>query len=119
MGRKPCIRGLRVTVGIIVGLVAAARSQEEISRLYPYVEEDDIREALSYVAWRVEEREEWHVLSKAGLARAYSDHEPDFATSLVRERAARGSREKFERALSKVLDAEPESNDRLSPRNAE
>ena len=57
MGGKPCIRGLRVTVGTIVGLVAAGRSHEEILRLYPYLADDDIREALSYAAWRVEELE--------------------------------------------------------------
>ena len=57
MGGKPCIRGLRVTVGTIVGLVAAGRSHEEILRLYPYLEAEDIREALTYAAWRVEERE--------------------------------------------------------------
>jgi len=48
MGGKPCIHGLRVTVGTIVGLVAAGRSKEEILRLYPYLEEPDIAEALSY-----------------------------------------------------------------------
>lgn len=57
MGGKPCIRGLRVTVGTIVGLVAAGRSREEILRLYPYLEEADIAEALSYAAWRAEEIE--------------------------------------------------------------
>ena len=57
MGGKPCIRGLRVTVGTIVGLVAAGHSHEEILRLYPYLADDDIREALSYAAWRVEELE--------------------------------------------------------------
>ena len=57
MGGKPCIRGLRVTVGTVVGLVAAGRSQDEILRLYPYLAADDIREALSYAAWRVEELE--------------------------------------------------------------
>ena len=57
MGGKPCVRGLRVTVGTIVGLVAAGRSQDEILRLYPYLAADDIREALSYAAWRVEELE--------------------------------------------------------------
>ena len=57
MGGKPCIRGLRVTVGTIVGLVAAGRSDDEILRLYPYLAADDIREALSYAAWRVEELE--------------------------------------------------------------
>jgi uncharacterized protein (DUF433 family) len=57
MGGKPCVRGLRVTVGTIVGLVAAGRSAAEILVLYPYLEEDDIREALAYAAWRVEEVE--------------------------------------------------------------
>ncbi len=57
MGGKPCIRGLRVTVGTLVSLVAAGRSADEILRLYPYLEADDIREALSYAAWRVEEIE--------------------------------------------------------------
>jgi uncharacterized protein (DUF433 family) len=57
MGGKPCIRGMRVTVGMIVGLVASGKSHAEILALYPYLEEDDIREALSYAAWRVEETE--------------------------------------------------------------
>ncbi|TMB47498.1 MAG: DUF433 domain-containing protein, partial [Deltaproteobacteria bacterium] len=45
MGGRPCIRGLRVTVGTIVGLVGAGRSNEEILKLYPYLEEPDIAEA--------------------------------------------------------------------------
>ena len=57
MGGKPCIRGLRVTVGTIVGLIAAGHSKEEILRLYPYLEEPDISEALAYAAWRAEEIE--------------------------------------------------------------
>ena len=57
MGGKPCIRGMRVTVGTIVGLVASGHSREEILRLYPYLEADDISEALSYAAWRVEDIE--------------------------------------------------------------
>jgi uncharacterized protein (DUF433 family) len=57
MGGKPCIRGLRVTVGAIVGLVASGHSHEEILRLYPYLAAEDIRETLSYAAWRVEELE--------------------------------------------------------------
>ena len=57
MGGKPCIRGLRVTAGTVVGLVASGRSDDEILRLYPYLAADDIREALSYAAWRVEELE--------------------------------------------------------------
>ena len=57
MGGKPCIRGLRVTVGTIVGLVATGHQEEDILRLYPYLEADDIHEALSYAAWRAEEIE--------------------------------------------------------------
>jgi uncharacterized protein (DUF433 family) len=57
MGGKPCIRGLRITVGTIVGLVASGRSIPDILAAYPYLEEADIREALAYAAWRVEETE--------------------------------------------------------------
>ena len=57
MGGKPCIRGMRVTVGTLVGLVASGRTHEEILREYPYLEADDIVEALSYAAWRAEEVE--------------------------------------------------------------
>jgi len=57
MGGKPCIRGMRVTVGTVVGLVASGRSSDEILNAYPYLEPDDISEALSYAAWRVEEAE--------------------------------------------------------------
>jgi uncharacterized protein (DUF433 family) len=57
LGGKPCLRGLRVTVGTVVELVAAGRSVREILALYPYLEEEDIREALAYAAWRVEEVE--------------------------------------------------------------
>ena len=55
MGGKPCIRGLRVTVGTLVGLVAAGRTRKEILQLYPYLEAEDIDQALAYAAWRVEE----------------------------------------------------------------
>lgn len=54
MGGKPCIRGMRVTVGTIVGLVAAGYSTADILKAYPYLEEEDIRAALAYAAWRVE-----------------------------------------------------------------
>ena len=57
MGGKPCIRGMRVTVGMIVGLIASGHSFEEILLAYPYLEEEDLREALRYAAWRVEEIE--------------------------------------------------------------
>ena len=48
MGGKPCIRGMRVTVGTIVGLLASGHDDEEILELYPYLEADDIKAALSY-----------------------------------------------------------------------
>ena len=57
MGGKACIRGLRVTVGTIVGLLSEGRSREEILKAYPYLEPQDIDEALAYAAWRLEERE--------------------------------------------------------------
>ncbi len=57
MGGKPCIRGLRVTVGMIVGLVAAGHTRHDILEMYPYLEDEDIHEALRYAAWRVEEME--------------------------------------------------------------
>ena len=57
MGGKPCIRGLRVTVGTIVGLFASGHSADEILKLYPHLEEEDLPEALAYAAWRAEEIE--------------------------------------------------------------
>jgi len=57
MGGKPCLRGLRVTVGTVIGLLAAGRSRDDILRAYPYLEPGDIDAALAYAAWRVEERE--------------------------------------------------------------
>ncbi|MDG2990155.1 DUF433 domain-containing protein [Candidatus Synechococcus calcipolaris G9] len=57
MGGKPCIRGLRVTVGTIVGLVASGQSLENILMAYPYLERDDILAVLAYAAWRAEEYE--------------------------------------------------------------
>jgi uncharacterized protein (DUF433 family) len=57
MGGKPCIRGMRVTVGMLVGLVASGKRTEEILELYPYLEEEDIPQALAYAAWRAEEVE--------------------------------------------------------------
>ena len=57
MGGKPCIRGQRVTVGMIVGQIAAGRSIDELLTDYPYLEREDILEALRYAAWRAQERE--------------------------------------------------------------
>ena len=57
MGGKACIRGMRVTVGTVMGLLAAGRSRAEILKAYPYLEREDIDQALAYAAWRLEERE--------------------------------------------------------------
>jgi uncharacterized protein (DUF433 family) len=57
MGGKPTIRGMRVTVGMIIGLIASGHNTNEILKAYPYLEAEDIREALMYAAWRVEEIE--------------------------------------------------------------
>jgi uncharacterized protein (DUF433 family) len=57
MGGKPCIRGMRVTVGMIIGLIASGAEREEILRLYPYLDAEDVTAALAYASWRSEERE--------------------------------------------------------------
>jgi uncharacterized protein (DUF433 family) len=57
MGGKACIRGLRVTVGMIVGQLAAGQTTEGLLADYPYLEREDIAQALQYAAWRSEERE--------------------------------------------------------------
>jgi uncharacterized protein (DUF433 family) len=57
MGGKACIRGMRVTVGMIVGQLAAGRDMDAILADYPYLEREDITQALRYAAWLAEERE--------------------------------------------------------------
>lgn len=57
MGGKACIRGMRVTVGMVVGQIGAGRSIDEILADYPYLNREDIMQALRYAAWRAEERE--------------------------------------------------------------
>jgi uncharacterized protein (DUF433 family) len=57
MGGKPCIRGMRVTVGMIVGMLAEGHTSADVIQLYPYLEAEDIAQALSYAALRSEERE--------------------------------------------------------------
>jgi len=57
MGGKPCIRGMRVTVGAIVGQIGAGRSLEQVLDDYPYLEREDLLQAMRYAAWRAEERE--------------------------------------------------------------
>ena len=57
MGGRPCIRGLRVTVGTILGLLAAGQTEAQILAAYPYLELGDVQAALAYAAWRTQETE--------------------------------------------------------------
>ena len=57
MGGKPCVRGMRVTVGMIVGQIGAGRSIEQLLAEYPYLEREDVLQALRYAAWLAEQRE--------------------------------------------------------------
>lgn len=57
MGGRACIRGMRVTVGMIVNQIGAGRSADDLLLDYPYLEREDIMQALRYAAWRAEERE--------------------------------------------------------------
>lgn len=57
MGGKPCVRGMRVTVGMIIGQIGVGHSIEDLLADYPYLEREDILQALLYAAWRMEERE--------------------------------------------------------------
>lgn len=57
MGGKPCIRSMRVTVGTLVGLMASGKTIDEVLAAYPYLEREDVLEALTYAAWRAEEKE--------------------------------------------------------------
>ncbi len=57
MSGKPCIRGMRVTVSTVISLVASGHSVEKILDAYPYLEREDIAQALRYAAWRVSEQE--------------------------------------------------------------
>lgn len=63
MGGKACIRGMRVTVSMILGQLASGRSAQDILADYPYLEEEDITQALRYAAWLAEERE--YILAEA------------------------------------------------------
>jgi uncharacterized protein (DUF433 family) len=58
MGGKACIRGMRITAGMIIGLLASGTSRERILQAYPYLEPEDSDASLAYAAWRLEEREE-------------------------------------------------------------
>ena len=58
MGGKPCIRGMRITVETILGMLGSGRTRERILETYPHLEPEDLTEAITYAAWRLEEREE-------------------------------------------------------------
>jgi uncharacterized protein (DUF433 family) len=58
MGGKPCIKGTRVTVGMILMLISAGKTSEEILAEYPYLAQDDITQALMYAAWAVDVKED-------------------------------------------------------------
>lgn len=57
MGGVPCIRDLRVTVGMVLGQLATGRTTEQVLEDYPYLEREDVLAALEYAAARVNERE--------------------------------------------------------------
>jgi uncharacterized protein (DUF433 family) len=57
MGGRACIRGMRVTVAMIVGQIGAGRAIADLLADYPYLEREDVLQALRYAAWRAEERE--------------------------------------------------------------
>jgi uncharacterized protein (DUF433 family) len=57
MGGKACIRGMRVTVAMILGQIGSGHTVDELLSDYPYLEREDIMQALRYAAWLAEERE--------------------------------------------------------------
>ena len=57
MGGRPCIRGMRVTVAMVVAQIGQGHGFDEVLLDYPYLEREDILQALQYAAWRIEERE--------------------------------------------------------------
>lgn len=57
MGGRPCIRGMRVSVSMIVGEIGAGRSVDEVLTDFPYLEREDVLQALRYAAWRVSEHD--------------------------------------------------------------
>ena len=102
MGGKPCIRGMRVTVGAIVGLVAAGYSTDEILKAYPYLEAADVRESLGYAA------DQFVSLAVAEKTSALATEE------YLEMRTKRGSKQKFLAAMAKVADVEPpDERDRM------
>ena len=62
MGGKACIRGMRVTVGMVIGLLAAGQSHADILEAYPHLERENIGQSVAYAAWRLEEDERLRTL---------------------------------------------------------
>ncbi len=60
MGGKPCIRGLRVTVGTIAGLIASGQTNERILAAYPYLEPEDLSQVLAFSTWQSAKSDELH-----------------------------------------------------------
>ena len=57
MGGKPCIRNPRVTVGMLVGRIASGQTVNDVLADFPYVEREDVMQALQYAAWLAQDRE--------------------------------------------------------------
>jgi uncharacterized protein (DUF433 family) len=55
MGGRACIRGMRITVSLILNLISNGMTAQEIVKEYPYLEEEDIRQSLQYAAWLADE----------------------------------------------------------------
>jgi uncharacterized protein (DUF433 family) len=97
LGGRPCIRGMRITVGTVVGLLASGHTPTEILQAYPYLEMEDIQAALSFPDWRSKEVEipllpvpDWHRDAiRERLERQAGDPEPGSSWSVVRDRIER------------------------------
>ncbi|MBM3954670.1 MAG: DUF433 domain-containing protein [Planctomycetes bacterium] len=57
MGGKACVRGMRITVALVVNLIASGMTAAEVLAEYPSLEPDDVSQALCYAAWLAEEKE--------------------------------------------------------------
>lgn len=76
MGGRACIRGMRVTVSLLVNLVANGMTEAEILKAYPYLESEDIRQALRYVACLAEEQGRgWRLPRGIGIGRGAAGHQ--------------------------------------------
>ena len=67
MGGKACIRGMPVTVGMILGNLGAGETVDDLLEAYPYLERDDVLEAMRYAAWLAQERESFRGMKFASI----------------------------------------------------